>query len=52
MKKIQTPHYDRETEEWRYNGRWYDYYPSEEVEKDEAAYDEHCDRKFRENREE
>ena len=44
MKKPQTPHRDPETEEWRYNGRWYEYYPSEEVETDEAAYDEHCAR--------
>ena len=51
MKTPHPPHYDPETGEYRYNGRWYDYYPSEEVEKDEAAYDEHCDREFRRRRE-
>ncbi|MFH1953141.1 MAG: hypothetical protein ABIL06_16175 [Pseudomonadota bacterium] len=51
MKKLQTPHRDPETGEWRYAGRWWDEYPTEEVEKDEAAYDEHCDREFRRQRE-
>ena len=51
MKKLHPPRRDPETGEWHYRGRWFDEYPSEEVEKDEAAYDEHCDREFRRRRE-
>ena len=49
MKK--TPRYDPETGEWRYGGRYYDEYPSDEVEQDEAAYDKHFNQEFRRRRE-
>ena len=52
MRKIRYPHQDPETREWRYNGKWYDQYSSEELEKDEAAYDDHWDREFRRKRDE
>ena len=51
MKKLHPPHRDPETGEYRYNGRWHDEYPSEEVEKDEGALDEYYDREFRRRRE-
>ena len=44
MKKIIYPDQDRETGEWRYNGKWFDNYPYDEVEADEAALDEYWDR--------
>jgi len=43
---LRKPHYpiqNRETGEWRYRGRWFDHYPSEEVEKDEYEYERACD---------
>jgi len=46
MKKIPLPQRDSVTGEYRYNGKWYDYYPSEEIEQDEAALDEHYDREM------
>jgi len=52
LRKIRYPHQDPETREWRYNEKWYDQYPSEELEKDEAAYDDHWDREFRRKRDE
>ena len=52
MRKISYPRQDPETREWRYNGKWYDQYPSEELEKDEAAYDDHWNREFRRKRDE
>ena len=51
-KTLKTPNQDLETGEWRYKGKWYDSYPSEELEKDEAAYDDYCDREFRRKKEE
>ena len=51
MKKLSTPRQDPETGEWRYNGRWWDEYPNEELEKDEAAIDDYYDREFRRRRE-
>lgn len=50
--KIISPHQDPETGEWQYNGKWHDEYPSEELEKDEAALDEHWDREFNRRRDE
>jgi len=44
MKKITSPHRDPETGEYRYNGKWYDSWPREEIEKDEAALDEYWER--------
>ena len=45
MKKLSTPTRDPETGEWRYNGKWYDYYPDEELEADECALDDYWERK-------
>ena len=44
MKRKPMPHQDPETKEWRYNSKWWDYYPSEEIEADEAALDEYWER--------
>ena len=44
MKTKTTPQYDPETGEYRYNGRWWDHYPSEEIEAYEAAKDEYWER--------
>ena len=52
MKKIIQPHQDPETGEWRYNGKWWDTYPSEELEKDETAYDEYWQRELDRKRDE
>jgi len=52
VKKIIYPSQDPETGEWRYHGKWYDYFPSEEVEKDEAALEDYWERKFNRMREE
>ena len=52
MKKITRPRQDPETGEYRYNGKWYDYYPSEEVEADEGALDEYWDREYCRKRDE
>lgn len=46
LKKPNPPKQDPETGEWRYRGKWFDDYPSEELEKDDAAYDEACDREI------
>ena len=46
MKKIKAPYQDPETHEWRYRGKWWNAYPSEELEKDEAAYDMYWDQEF------
>ena len=35
---------DLETGEYRYNGKWWDSYPYDEIEADEAALDEHWER--------
>lgn len=51
MKKLSIPRQDPETGEWRYNGKWYDDYPSDELEMDEAAIDDYYDREFRRRRE-
>ena len=50
-KRIILPRQDPETGEWRYNGKWYDEYPSDELGEDEAALDEHWDREFQRQRE-
>lgn len=52
MKKLSVPRQDPETWEWRYNGKWYDQYPSEDLERDEAALDDYFDRELHRRREE
>lgn len=52
MKKIIKPHQDSETGEWRYNGKWYDLYPSEKLEKDEEALDRYWDMEYARKRDE
>jgi len=52
MKKYKPVHQDPATGEYRYKNKWYDNYPSEELESDEAAYDEHWDREYDRKRDE
>ena len=37
---------DPVTQEYYYNGKWYDSYPFDEIEKDEAALDEYWNREI------
>jgi len=46
MKKIRLPVQDPETGEYRYNNKWYDSYPNEELEKDQEAYDRYWDMEY------
>lgn len=43
MKK-NTLYKDPVTGEYRYNGKWWNYYPHDEIEADEAAWDDHWER--------
>ena len=45
MVKIHLPSKDPETGEWKYNGKWFNHYPDEEIEADEAALDEYWERR-------
>ena len=49
MKQPQ-PRRDPETGEWRYRGKWYNSYPGDEIEADEAAYEDEMDRRMDERR--
>jgi len=46
------PKQDLATKEWHYQGVWYDYFPSEEMERDEAEFDDSWDRELERMREE
>ena len=52
QRKINSPRQDSETGEWRYNGKWWDYWPSEELEADEAALNQYWEHKQDERRDE
>ena len=52
MKKYKPMYQDPATGEYRYKGNWYDNYPSEELEADEAAYEEYWDREYDRKRDE
>ena len=39
MKKILRPMQDYATGEYRYNGKWYSYYPKDEIAHDQAELD-------------
>lgn len=52
MIKIYRPRQDPETGEWRYNGKWWDHWPGEEIEADKAALDEYYDREYDRKRDE
>lgn len=42
---------DAATGEWFFNGKWYDHYPHEEIEKYNAELDEYYERKHDERKE-
>ena len=50
--KHHAPRQDPETGEWRCNGKWWDKFPSEELEADEGAYDDYWDREYDRKRDE
>ena len=52
IRKHPYPRQDPETGEYRYNGKWFDYYPNDELEADAAAYDEYWDREYDRKRDE
>ena len=51
IKKHHAPRQDPETGEWRYNGKWWDC-SSDELEADEAAYEDYWDREYNRKRDE
>ncbi len=42
--------HDPTTDEYYFNGKWYDHYPAEEVEDYQSRYDEAQERKWEERR--
>ena len=51
MQKHKYPIKNPCTGEWWFNGKWYDYYPSEEVENHNSWVDECLERKLNERKE-
>ena len=46
MKGIHAPVQDQETGEWRYNGKFYSEFPTDELEKDERALEDYWKKRF------